>query len=257
MTLIQPLVPDAIRGAKPVQGLAVTPAGSLDLTPDRVKYGLLLGFGTLLSLHCAALFVSYGLGYDVAMGFVPAFHMDWERNLPTFAATLLLLSCGILTALQPVLRGGDRPGDDAWRTLAVLFVLLSVDEAFQLHEPIGIAVKARFDADWIPMFAWVLPYGALLLVLAAVFLPWFLRLDRPSKMRFAIAAALYVSGALGMELVSSAYFESLDPGRATFRTLTGCLLSTVEESLEFIGTGVFLHALVRRVGGLRLSAQAG
>lgn len=237
----------------PALNPAQIPAGSLSLSPDRVKHWLLLTFAVLLSLHFAALLVSYGLGYDVAMGFVPAFHMDWERNVPTYTAAVLLLSCGIMAALQPVLRPGDHQNTGAWQVIAIIFVLLSADEAFQLHEPLSAAVKSRLHLDWIPMFAWVIPYGVALIVLTIVFLPWFLGLDRSSKVRFALAAILFVMGAMGMETVSSLYFESLDPDREKFRTLTGGLIATVEESLEFIGTGIFLHALVRRAGGLKVS----
>lgn len=231
-------------------------AGTLAVSPDRLKYWLLSLFVTLLALHGTALFVAYGLGYDVAMGFVPAFHMDWERNVPTYASMFLLLSCGILAALQPTLGRSDRREVAAWRVIGIIFVLLSADEAFQLHEPVSAAVKAQLQADWVPLFAWVIPYGAALVVLAIVFLPWFIRLDRPSQVRFGLAAIIYLTGAMGLEIISSAYFESLDPDREQFRTLTGGLLATAEESLELIGISIFLHALVRRAGGLKLSVGA-
>lgn len=240
----------------PHQTAAANPGMQL-ISPDGVKYALLGLFAVLLTMHSAALFVAYGLGYDVAMGFVPAFHMDWERNVPTYASTILLLSCGILAVLQPRLRAADARSALAWNAIAVAFVLLSADEAFRLHELVSDLVKSSLTSDWVPMFAWVVPYGLALLILTGIFLPWFARLDRSSQVRFALAAALYIGGALGMELVSSFYFESLDPDREKFRTLTGGLLGTVEESLELIGVSVFLHALVRRLGGFSVSAKAG
>jgi hypothetical protein len=47
--------------------------------------------------------IQYGLGYDRALGFVPLFDMDSEANIPTFAATLLLL-LGAVALLDGLMR---------------------------------------------------------------------------------------------------------------------------------------------------------
>ena len=228
----------------------------LELTAARLRVWLVMIGAALLGMHGLAMFVAHGLGYDVAMGFVPTFHFDWEGNVPTFASTLLLLFCGILASLTPSLSRADKPQTLAWRGIGAIFVLLAADEAFQIHEPLGAAVKSAMQADWMPYFAWVVPYGAVLVLLAVIYLPWFLRLGLDTQIRVSLAAILFIGGALGMEILSSGYFENLDPDREKFRTLTGDLLATVEESMELLGAGLFLHTLLRRIGGIRMNAGA-
>ncbi|MBU3922576.1 MAG: hypothetical protein KJ961_18425, partial [Alphaproteobacteria bacterium] len=61
------------------------------LTAARFQLGLALVLVFVFFMHGLAMIVAHGLGYPVAKGFVPLFHIDFEHNLPTLVALLLLL----------------------------------------------------------------------------------------------------------------------------------------------------------------------
>jgi len=73
------------------------------------------------------------------------------------------------------------------------------------------------------------------------FIPFLRRLPRPTAGLFILAGAIYVGGAVGMEIIG----EPLDSD-----TLTYNLLTAVEEGMEMCGVIVFMHALLRYMKGL-------
>lgn len=136
----------------------------------------------------------------------------------------------------------------------MIFLLLSADEVYSFHEMVGEHLFANYSDFGVPMFGWVVPYTLALILLTAIFLRWFFELE--SRLRFSLfmAAGIFLFGAIGLELVASNHYESLPVDRETYRTLTGDLLSTVEEACECIGLSIFLHALIRHLGGISIRA---
>jgi hypothetical protein len=55
-----------------------------------------------------------------------------------------------------------------------------------------------------------------------------------------LAGAIYVGGALGMEMAAGVYDE-----RHGYNTATTAVLSTIEETMEMVGLVVFIHALMQ------------
>lgn len=55
----------------------------LVLTPPRLARFLIITLAALFVMHSLTLIVAHGLGYPVALGFVPLFHFDFEHNVPT------------------------------------------------------------------------------------------------------------------------------------------------------------------------------
>jgi len=226
----------------------------LVLTPERLARALVLLFAGLFSLNALALVVAHGFGYPIAKGFVPLFHVDYESNLPTFAAFLLLISCSLTSGWMSALETGRPRHRRAWAFISVLFLLLAADEAFSFHEQVSSYLTIEFSGLGLPLYAWVVPYGIAVTVLGAFLLRWFLELEVSLRRTLMVAGTVFLSGALGLELVSSYYYESLPPDRDVFRTLTGDLLATLEEDCEFAGLSIFLHALVTRLGGISFRA---
>jgi hypothetical protein len=75
-----------------------------------------------------------------------------------------------------------------------------------------------------------------------------------SQIRFAAAGFLFVLGAIGFELLESAQMRDIlaENPDTVIEELQHPVVDTLilfEESLELIGLGVFLHALVSRIGG--------
>jgi hypothetical protein len=182
------------------------------------------------------------LGRDQVFGLVRLFNLDKEENVPTFYSIFLLACASGLLVLILLLekRAGGR---DVlrWAALALGFAFMGVDEGWSVHERLVRPVNALLgeDATGLFKFAWVVPALALIFLLGPFFLPFLLRLPRATRLRFVVSAALYLGGAIGMEMLGGRYKELHGTS-----TLTYNLLVTLEECLEMAGCIVFIRALL-------------
>src|SRR5688572_24749726 len=131
------------------------------------------------------------------------FDLNRERNLPTWYQGLALLLCAVL--LWGIAGARARAGASGvrhWRGLAVIFVYLSCDELFKWHERTVEPLRAWLNlTDGFLLYTWVVPAVVLVALVAALYARFFFRLPPDARRLFACAAALYVGGALGMEIV--------------------------------------------------------
>lgn len=233
-----------------------TDTGSVHVSGRWVAATLLGLISGLILIQCGLLVLVHIFDRPYVFGLVNAFDFGGEGNITALVSTLLMIACACMLAFTGAMTGkGD--GRLAWFLLAGVFLFLGVDEATMIHEFASAPTRAVLHASWVPQLAWVLPYGAAMIGLAVVLLPWFLKLDRPSQIRFFAAGALFVAGAIGFELIESVQMRAIlaeDPD-TVMAELQHPVIDTVilfEESLELIGLGIFLHALVGRIGGLTL-----
>lgn len=176
--------------------------------------------------------------------------VDAEASVPAWFSSLLLFGAALaLAAIAAVSRG--RPGVRVgrWTGLAVIFVLLSLDEAIALHERAIEPVRDLIGGGGALYFAWVVPAMVLLVVFAAVYLPFWYRLPEPTRTGFAVAGVVYVGGALGMEMVGAYLLTTFGAGIATGLTVL------VEEGAEMVGSLLFLHHALGHLE--RVSGAAG
>ena len=203
----------------------------------------------LLVANCCALFVQYALDHPEVWGLVPLFHFDREQNLPTFfSALMLLVSAALLyaAALKANNTGKDtRP----WMLLALVFAFLSVDEVTSIHEKIDALIKFYTPASGILHHAWVAPYGVAVTLLAIVLGPWFFKLERRLQVLFFTSGALFVGGAIGVEIVNCLYYSGLADHTPGTTTLTGDILASVEELGEMAGVALFIYTLLTHLAG--------
>lgn len=223
------------------------------LTPAKLRKAVVWLVGFLIAAHCAVMTLRYGFGFSPRSIIVMLFNLDHEHNFPSLISTLLLAACSFqLAVLSRSTR--ERPLDRlAWLALAVIFAFLSADEWFSFHEHLGALVPHNIEAgSGVLFFAWIVPYGIATLVIGAIFLPWLFRLDARTRNRILVAGFVYVSGAVGFEMLGGEYYSSLPQG-VDFAdgTPIGDLLATVEETLEFTGTVLFLMVLFERLCGKR------
>ncbi|MFS8063342.1 MAG: hypothetical protein ACMG5Z_02025 [Luteimonas sp.] len=182
--------------------------------------------------------------------------LDLEYNLPSLFSTVLLLSASVLLTLIAMLESKRKaPDTTKWMILAAGFLLMALDETMSLHEkmiePLRNLLGGQHHHVGIFYFAWVIPGIALVVVLGAFFLPFLFRLPRRTAIAFAISGAIYVGGALGVELVEGWWREGHG-----HRNLTYHLLVSLEEGMEMFGVIAFIHALMgyiaRKYGEVRL-----
>jgi hypothetical protein len=88
-------------------------------------------------------------------------------------------------------------------------------------------------------FAWIIPVGGFVVMLALLYLPFLRSLPPRFGGLFILSAVLYVGGAVGMEMPGAAYFEVHGKHNFTYQSIT-----IVEETLEMLGAALFAYALM-------------
>jgi hypothetical protein len=227
------------------------------VTVSRTGLARKLAFG-LLALSGAHLVVEWArtqMGITGGMGLVKLFALEEEANLPTFFSTLQLLLASVLlwwVSLISKQRGNHYSRH--WQGLALVFLYLAADESAQLHElsilPVLHLIKGH--ATGLLYWPWVIPGMIAVATLGIIYLKWFFALDSAVRRIFAIAAALYVGGAIGFEMIGAYHVE-----REGYDNFTYSVLVLFEEGCEMGGVLVLIHGLltyIQSMGGpLRLT----
>lgn len=206
---------------------------SLTLTPRGV--GLTL-FGATCALLAGHLLVTMGsevTGHPL-FALPRWFDLGGEANLPTYFASANLLFAAALTAVAAAgcERRWVRVG---WWGLALGFALMSLDEATLIHEGIvgGLLVHKLGRGEGAFYYRWYLVYIPLVVMLGAVYAPFLRALPWRTAAVFAAAGALFLTGAIGVEMVES----GLTAGDASrVRVLVNL---AVEEGAELLGISLF------------------
>ncbi|HMA13423.1 MAG TPA: hypothetical protein VKP12_01465, partial [Kiloniellaceae bacterium] len=113
---------------------------------------------------------------------------------------------------------------------------------------------AQVDKGGLFYFVWTVPALIACVVGLACFLPFILGFRGIDRALLLGSAAVFLSGAIGMEMIGGSVAEVAGIDNLRYR-----LLSTAEESLEFAGLLLFLLFLLRRLralnGGLTLRVE--
>ena len=192
---------------------------------------------TVLGLVTQMLSVGTGpYGHLLGDDYAHLFDLDAEANLPAWYQTALLLVSAVLLWVI----GASRPATDGfrrhWKFLAWVFVYISADENASLHETMGFWISEHLG-DSMGVYAWLIPGIAFVIFMG--FVTWrFLRaLPPPIRRGMMIAAAVYVAGAAGVELIEA-------PMDSMVGTLPFSAVVVVEETLEMAGLVIFIHTLL-------------
>lgn len=197
----------------------------------------------LLVASTAGQIARHVFGHPGLMGVVPLFYVDQEGNIPTFFSASLLLYASLLLAL--ISRLEKKSNNSRWRQWTILaFALLymAIDEASEIHELLQTPAKwliGRQNAKGVLTYAWVLFGITFILAFVLSYLKFFFSLPSRTRKQFFAAAAVFLSGGLGMELVESYYVGTY--GRETFGQ---SIIVTVEEGLEMAGVIILINALL-------------
>ena len=169
---------------------------------------------------------------EVVDALLPKLSLSYEANLPTWMSSGLLLVCaivaGAIAAARPLWHR-------QWWGITAILGWMSLDEAAELHEHLG----GLIGTNGIFYFDWVIPATAVVLALALVYLPFVRALEARTRNRLLIAAAIYLGGALVMELPLGWWTEHHGSEGLTYG-----VIDWVEETMEMIGASLALVALV-------------
>lgn len=220
---------------------------AIRLQPSRITVILAAVASSLVLLSLISQFLRYGLGHDYVYGLLPIteqlFHVDLEQNISTLFSVTLLLCSGSLLVLMALLKRQRRDPDiSKWMILAGGFFYLATDEGWSLHEKLIEPVRGLLGHGDLGIFyfAWIIPAMAGVALLGLLFLGFLARLPSSTRWSFITAGALYLGGAIGIEMLGGRHAELHG-----FENLSYQLFAHLEESLEMAGVILFIHALLR------------
>lgn len=165
-----------------------------------------------------------------------------EGNIPSwYSGALLLISAVLLGLIAAHTRTRQAPYRERWAVLAVLFVLFSLDEIAYLHE--GINNYMSSNDIGILKIGWVLPASVFVVIAGLWFAPFILQLPQKTKRLFILAASVFLTGALGLEIVDNFLLSDMDVQSVPVLTS-----NHFQDLLEMFGTSIFIYALLDYIG---------
>lgn len=222
------------------------------IRPRQLAFLLLLVVAVLVALSLLGQISRFWFGHPHLQGFVPAFYLDYESNVPTWYSSFALLLAALLTALIAWAKfsGGDRYRWH-WSCLAFLLACMSVDEIAMLHEYPIHPLRQFLDAGGLLHYTWVLPGALFVLLVGVAYLRFLGHLPARTRASFLLAAAIYLAGAIGVEMLSGLQADLYGEENMGY-----ALITTAEELLEMLGIVVLITALLNylptAVSGIRI-----
>jgi hypothetical protein len=194
----------------------------------------LLGVVALVSLSGLAIELAHARGSSRALDvLLPKLSLSYEANLPTWLSSSLLLACavaaGAIARVRPAMHRH-------WWGIVAVATWMSIAEASELHEHLAGVVPT----GGLLYYDWVIPAAMIVAALLAIYVPFVRALAAPTRTRLVVAAAIYLCGALVMELPLGWWAEAHGTDGLGY-----ALIDWVEETLEMVGACLALVALVR------------
>jgi len=175
------------------------------------------------------------------------FNPDLEANLATWFATTLLLIGAMLAALVAKTKvDSEDPLKNHWIGLFLVILLMSMDEAAQIHEMLIKPTQALLGVTQSAGWVWTLP--AFFVVAALAFASLRLLRAQPHRTRrlMILAFGLFLFGAFGIEILGGVLFGAS-------RSLGFELAAAVEEFFEMSGAVVFIQAMLTVLVSMNLN----
>ncbi len=191
------------------------------------------------------------------------FELNEERTFPTFFSVGQLLLASAVTGVVACRQWIERdPFRRQWLLLALLMLLLAIDEQVGLHERLTRPMRLLLgggagggEALGVFFYAWVIPGALIVAGVALAFARFLFALPSPTRDRLFLSGVVFVGGALGMELLGGKFYEA-----EGFASVGLMVVSTSEEAMEMFGITLFIRAVllhaVSRQGALGFALVA-
>lgn len=210
--------------------------------------------GLLTVADIVELFFKFELGHEYMMGLSPLFDFNREGNLPSFYSSVALLFAAFLFF---VIAGDawarDDPWKRHWRGLGMIFLFLAIDEAAELHGILSQPLRDFAHLSGALLFAWVIPYGILTIIIAIAYRSFWWALPPKPRLELAIAAVIFVVGAIGFELIGGIIVSEHGGLKNGLESWQHAIEYTLEELLEMVGVLVCIHALLHYIDDRRIT----
>jgi hypothetical protein len=166
------------------------------------------------------------------------FFLDGEGNVPAIFSTWLFLLNAVIFLI--VWKAACLSGDShkIWLFLSSVFVFLALDESISIHERLIDPLRQALGATGIFYYAWIIPYGVGVVLLAIVAIPVFWRMQKRIRFWFGLSAATYLVATIGLEMISGKYLVMMNEQK----DIVWIFMVTLEESLEMVGLIILVYA---------------
>ena len=219
------------------------------MTTHKLRAILLYISGTLFAAHLVGEIGIYA--FDADKNWLLPFNMDREFNIPTLFSSTIMLACAYI--LNEIKKVSEKLPSKDWRLLSKIFIFLAIDEFFQIHE-IFIIPDLRPYLSPALGSTWVMPYTALVIYLGWRFSKFLRSLGQRTRRKFIQSATIFLSGAIGMEMVGSYLVRT---GIIRLHSIWYGSITGIEELLEILGLIMFLIALanylIKKNGAIHIS----
>jgi hypothetical protein len=209
------------------------------ISPRRVLTMLLSVIGVLLFADILSIIWMFGFEGDPVFTLIKLFHFGKEGNIPTLFSSFQLLGVSLLLWFVGVTQKSKALSFLPWFFLAAIFLFIAVDEVAQMHEKLIDPVRRTLGLSGLFYFAWVVPYGIAVVVFVIAFSRFLIRLPKQTSRMFIMSGAIYVSGALGIEMLGASYFQSYGAQNVPYS-----MFQTCEELLEMVGIALFAYSIL-------------
>jgi hypothetical protein len=201
-----------------------------------------IGFFAVAYIFTVACFELFGFGN--LKGLTRLFSLDAEQNPPAlFSAGALLLTAAVCWLCAKQSQGKENA---FWKPMAIVFAYLAVDEAVSLHELLMPPSRAFFQASGVFAFAWVIPYGIALFIFLFFISRSLMRLPAKTRNGLVLAGILFVTGAIGLEMIGAGVkYSIVIPGMTESLAFSICVLC--EEILEMLAIALALRTCLRHL----------
>jgi hypothetical protein len=150
-----------------------------------------------------------------------------------------LLFCAILSStIAFILQRNHKPYFWHWRSLAIVFLYLSIDETAILHEQLS-RINDLVKIGELRYAAWTIPAFVIVSIFVIFYLQFLAHLRSKTKRLFWLSGVTYIMGAIGFELVGV-----IITAAQSSETLSYIIITHFEEGLELLGLAIFLYGLL-------------
>ncbi|HBE67723.1 MAG TPA: hypothetical protein DDW52_06195 [Planctomycetaceae bacterium] len=187
------------------------------------------------------------------------FSLDGEGNFPAlFSSLLLLVSAASFLCIGLTSKTDPAQSSIAkyWKGLACIFCFLAIDEAVLIHEKFdNNTLLSWVETNGFLAWPWVILYAVLVLFFVAIYFRFWWNLEKSYRFAYALTAAVYVSAALGLEMVGAFLYTNSSPQLVAMYSYVMAL----EELLEMLAIvaliTINLDYLSRHFGRVALAIE--
>lgn len=163
-------------------------------------------------------------------------NFDSGQNVATMFSTALLWLCALLVFVIASANQQRRLKYSQWTGLGLLFALLGIDKATLLHTRVQFPEFDMATPFGTIQDTWMVPILVLVILIAGIYLKFFIGLPRDTQKRIVLASMVYVVGVVGLDKAGCAWLAAFghDMGYHLFVIL--------EEAVEMVGCILFIYA---------------